>query len=159
MFKYGKLAEELTVFTDSDWAGCKETRRSSSAGVMKPGRDILKAYTRKQRFIAKSSREAELSAAALGEAEAKGVQSMMCDMGFAAKPVLAIDAKATEHIFHRQGIGKLKHIPVGTGRDQIPETASAQSQERRKRRRLGNETTQQYGDCEALSHVGVREHG
>ena len=28
------------------------------------------------------------------------------------KPVLAIDAKATEHILHRQGIGKLKHIDV-----------------------------------------------
>ena len=26
------------------------------------------------------------------------------------KQVLAIDAKATEHILHRQGIGKLKHI-------------------------------------------------
>ena len=34
-------------------------------------------------------------------------------MGFAAvKPVLAIDAQATEHIFHRQGIGKLKHIDL-----------------------------------------------
>ena len=28
------------------------------------------------------------------------------------KPVLAIDAKATEHILHRHGIGKLKHIDV-----------------------------------------------
>ena len=26
--------------------------------------------------------------------------------------MLAIDAKATEHILHRQGIGKLKHIDV-----------------------------------------------
>ena len=38
---------------------------------------------------------------------------MMFDLGFAVKPVQAIDAKATEHILHRQGIGKLK------GRDQI----------------------------------------
>ena len=36
----------------------------------------------------------------------------MCDLGFAVKPVLAIDAKATLHILHRQGIGKLKHIDV-----------------------------------------------
>ena len=54
------------------------------------------------------------------------VQSMMCDLGFAVKPVLAIDAKATEHILHWQGIGKLKHIDVAylwvQGRDQIPET-------------------------------------
>ena len=37
---------------------------------------------------------------------------MMRALGFAVKPVLNIDAKATEHILHRQGIGKLKHIDV-----------------------------------------------
>ena len=31
---------------------------------------------------------------------------------FAVKPVLIIDAKATEHILHRHGIGKMKHIDV-----------------------------------------------
>ena len=94
MFEYGKLTEELTVFTDSDWAGCKETRKSSSAGVLMLGRHTLEAYTRKQKVIAKNSAEAELYAAALGASEAKGVQSMMCDLGFAVKPVLAVDAKS-----------------------------------------------------------------
>ena len=28
------------------------------------------------------------------------------------KPVLAIDVKAAEHILHKQGIGRLKHIDV-----------------------------------------------
>ena len=37
---------------------------------------------------------------------------MMCDLGFAVKPVLIIDAKAPEHILHRRGIGKMKHIDV-----------------------------------------------
>ena len=106
------MTKDLTVFTDSDWAGCKETRKSSSAGVLMLGKHTLKAYTREQRIIAKSSAEAELYAAALGASEAKGVQSMMFDLGFEVKPVLAIDAKATEHILHRQGIGKLKHIDV-----------------------------------------------
>ena len=72
----------------------------------------MKTYTRKQNVIAKSSAEAELYAAALGASEAKGVQSMMCDLGFAVKPVLVVDAKVTEHILHRQGIGNLKHIDV-----------------------------------------------
>ena len=36
----------------------------------------------------------------------------MRDLGYEKNPVLAIDAKATEHILHRQGIGKLKHIDV-----------------------------------------------
>ena len=40
------------------------------------------------------------------------IQSMMCDLGFAVKPVLFVDAKGTEHILHRHGIGKMKHIDV-----------------------------------------------
>ena len=38
--------------------------------------------------------------------------SLLRDLGYEKKPVLAIDANATEHILHRQGIGKLKHIDV-----------------------------------------------
>ena len=37
---------------------------------------------------------------------------MMRDFGFAVKPVFNVDAKATEYIVHRQGMGKLKHIDV-----------------------------------------------
>ena len=54
----------------------------------------MKAYTRKQKVIAKSSAEAEQYAAALGASEAKGVQSILHDLGFAVKPVLNIDAKS-----------------------------------------------------------------
>ena len=36
----------------------------------------------------------------------------MENLGYEMKPVLAIDAKATEHILHRQGIGRVKHIDV-----------------------------------------------
>ena len=71
---------------------------------------FLKAYKRKQKIITRSSAEAELYAAALGASEAKGAECMMRDLGFAVKPVLVIDAKATEHILHQHGIGKMKHI-------------------------------------------------
>ena len=33
VFRHGKMDDEVTAFTDSDWAGYKETRKSSSAGV------------------------------------------------------------------------------------------------------------------------------
>ena len=37
---------------------------------------------------------------------------MTCDLDFAVKPVLVIDAKATEHIVHQHGTGKMKHIDM-----------------------------------------------
>ena len=106
------MSSEVTVFSDSDWAADKATRTSSSAGVPLVGKHLLQAYTRKQKIIARSSAEAELYAAALGGSEAKDVESMMSDLGLVVKPVLIIDAKATEHILHRHGIGKMKHIDV-----------------------------------------------
>ena len=109
-FSYGRMAEEVTTFTDSDWTGCIETRKSSSTAVILLGNHALKAYTRKQKTIAKSSAEAELCAAALGASESKDIVSLLRDLGYEMKPVLAIDTRATEHILHRQGIGKLKHI-------------------------------------------------
>ena len=50
----------MTTFTDSDLADCKETRKSSSVGVIMLGDHALKAYTRKQKIIARSSAEVEL---------------------------------------------------------------------------------------------------
>ena len=106
------MSSEVTVFSDSDWAGDKEIGKSSSAGVALVVRHFWKAYTRKQKIIARSSAETKLNAAALGASEAKGVESMMCDLGFAVKPVLIIDAKATERILLRHELCKMTHIGV-----------------------------------------------
>ena len=108
----------------------------------------------------KSSAEAELYAAALGASEVKGIASVLRDLGYGKRPVLAIDAKATEHILHRQGIGKLKHIDVAYLWIQ-DEVRSQRLQVRRVRsedNRSGNKTTEQGGDREALSHNGVCKH-
>ena len=77
VFSHEKMDNEVTTFTDSDWAGCKETRESSSAGVIQLSNHTLKAYTRKQKIIAKSGEEAELYAAALGASESKGILSLL----------------------------------------------------------------------------------
>ena len=93
VFELGDMSAEVTVFSDSGLAGDKETRKSSSAGAALVGRRLLKAYTRKQKIIARSSAETELYTAALGASEAKGVESMMCYLGFTVKPVLIISEK------------------------------------------------------------------
>ena len=85
VFKFGDESSEVTVFSDSDWAGDKATRKSSSAGVALVGRHLLKAYTRKQKIIARTSAEAELYAAALGASEARGIESIMSETGFCSE--------------------------------------------------------------------------
>ena len=44
MFEFGDMSSEVTVFSDSDWAGEKETRKSSSAEVALVGQHHLTAY-------------------------------------------------------------------------------------------------------------------
>ena len=80
MFSNGRMIEELT--TSSDRASCKETRKSSGAGVMLLGSHTLNEYTHKQHIIARSSVEAELYAAALGASETKGIVSLLKDLGY-----------------------------------------------------------------------------
>ena len=61
--------------------------------------------------MARSSAEAELDEAELDASESKRIVSLLFDMGNEMKSVLAIDAKATEHILHRQGIGEQTSAP------------------------------------------------
>ena len=87
-------------------------KETTNAGVILLGSHTSKACTRKRKVIASSTAEAELHAAALGASLSKGIGSLLKDLVYEVRPVLAIDAKATEPIFHRQGIGRLKHIDV-----------------------------------------------
>ena len=97
------MAEEVTTFSDSDYAGCKETRKSSSAGVI---------LTASKKSLQEASAEAELYAAAFAVSDSKLMVSLLKDLGYEVKPLLATDAKATKHILRRQGIGRLKRIDV-----------------------------------------------
>ena len=46
---------DLTGYTDSDWAGCKLTRRSTSGGAIQYGSLLLLHYSRTQAGVALSS--------------------------------------------------------------------------------------------------------
>ena len=67
---------DIQVFVDSAWAGCRETRRSTS-GVSRfvLGANIL-SHSRTQAAVALSSGEAELSAIGCGIADALFVRSL-----------------------------------------------------------------------------------
>ena len=48
MFRWQERPETLTAFSDSNWAGCKKTRKSTSGACFMHGCHLVKAYSRTQ---------------------------------------------------------------------------------------------------------------
>ena len=65
-------------FTDSNWAGCERSRRSTSGGVMYRGSHVVKHWSRTQAAVALSSAEAELAALIKGSTEVLGARNVTC---------------------------------------------------------------------------------
>ena len=74
-------ARQVTVLVDSDWAGCRTTRRSTSGGVLKVGRHVLRTWSSTQATFATSSGEAELIAMFEGASKGCGMQAVLSEMG------------------------------------------------------------------------------
>ena len=100
-FPLQPLADTLTVYTDSDHAGCFRTRKSTSGGVVVLGHALLKAWSRTQTLIALSSGESELAAVTKAAAESFGIQSVLSDFGISIKFELHSDATAAIGICKR----------------------------------------------------------
>ena len=58
-FAWQQPPKFVSVFTDSNWAGCHDTRKSTSGACVMHGSHLVKAYSRTQRNVALSSGEAE----------------------------------------------------------------------------------------------------
>ena len=71
----------ITGYTDSDWAGCVATARSTSGGIVCLGSHVIKTYSRQQKTIALSSAEAELHAMVANSAEVLGIIGLCRDLG------------------------------------------------------------------------------
>ena len=105
--------KEIEGFSDSDWAGCKKTGKSTSGGVIKIGEHFIKGWSKTQASITLSSAEAELVAMCKLAAETIGIRSLAADLGRDTKAVLYADSSAAIAIAKRRGAGKLRHINIG----------------------------------------------
>ena len=112
MFAWQALPEVVDTFTDSDWAGCKITCRSTSGGVMMWGAHCLKSWASTQATVALSSAEAELYALTKGASQALGMMTLLEDFGLKTRATLHTDASAAIGIVRRAGLGKLRHLNV-----------------------------------------------
>ena len=103
---------EITGYSDSDWAGCRVTGKSTSGGVIMLGSHFIKGWSRTQNHVTMSSAEAELIALVKCTTECMGVQSMYRDWGTSLSCNLYADSSAALAIAKRKGAGKLRHINV-----------------------------------------------
>ena len=105
---------EVIGYSDSDWAGCRVTGKSTSGGVIMIGGHFLKGWSRTQNHVTLSSAEAELIALVKCSAELLGIRSAMRDLGADSSGVVYADSSAALAIANRKGAGKLRHINIST---------------------------------------------
>ncbi len=109
-FPWQKSPGLVTTFTDSDWAGCSKTARSTSGGVVTVGSHVIKTYSRQQRTVALSSAEAELYAMVAASAETLAIIAYSRDLGMEMAGEVLTDSNAALGISQRAGIGKVRHL-------------------------------------------------
>lgn len=105
-------ANYLRVFVDSDWAGCLQTRRSTSGGLLMRGNHVVRTWSATQQVVATSSAEAELYSIAEGASRGLGFQAMLLEFG--AKTLLGIstDSAAAKAFASTRGLGRMRHLEV-----------------------------------------------
>jgi hypothetical protein len=103
-------AHMVDVYSDTDWAGCPRTRKSTSGGCLMLGRHLIKSWSSTQSQVSLSSAEAEYYGVVKASGMALGYSSLLEDLGYRLPLRVWTDSSATMGICGRQGLGKLRHI-------------------------------------------------
>jgi len=104
----------LGVYTDSDWADDKETRKSQSSYhlVADDEEAPLDHISRRQGPVSLSSGEAEFYAATSGTANAIAPKGVFEFFGYKVHMSLYMDSSTGRSIARREGRGRVKHLDV-----------------------------------------------
>uniref|UniRef100_A0A2N9GHZ2 Integrase catalytic domain-containing protein n=1 Tax=Fagus sylvatica TaxID=28930 RepID=A0A2N9GHZ2_FAGSY len=105
----------LSAYTDADWAGDPDDRRSTSGFLIYLGSNAITWSAKKQPTVSRSSTESEYRALAFASAELCWVRTLLKDLGIYIRdpPILWCDnvsalAIASNPVFH----ARTKHIEV-----------------------------------------------
>ena len=112
-YEWQKRGTEIEGYSDSDWAGCRVTGKSTSGGVIMVGGHFIKGWSRTQGSVTLSSAEAELVAMCKLSAEMIAIMTMLKEWGHTYNGYVYAESSAALAIAKRKGSGKLRHINIG----------------------------------------------
>jgi histone deacetylase 1/2 len=111
VFQYPwQTADRVDTYSDTDWAGCPKTRKSTSGGCLMLGRHLIKSWSSTQASVALSSGEAEFYGVVKAGGVSLGYQALLADIGIKVPIRVWTDSSATIGICGRQGLGRLRHV-------------------------------------------------
>ena len=107
---HNRQAEQpiVDVFSESDWARCAKTRRSTSSSYVMLVGHLFAASATTQNVVATSSGEAEFYALTKSAKRALGAVAMFADMAKVVRPRLRVGA--SKAIASRRGVGRVRHL-------------------------------------------------
>jgi len=105
----------VSAFSDADWAGCVDDRRSTCGFAVFLGDNLVSWSARKQATVSRSSTEAEYKAIANATSEIMWIQTLLQELGVPSPRAarlwcdnLGAKYLSANHVFH----ARTKHIEV-----------------------------------------------
>lgn len=107
--------QRVDAYSDADWAGAIDDRRSTSGYFTFVGGNLVTWRSKKQNVVARSSAEAEFRGMALGICEALWLRLLLMDLGYLPRQPIRLycDNKAACDIAHNPvQHDRTKHVEV-----------------------------------------------